>query len=294
MSNADSPTPGDLDSADLDERVRTRLLHAAVRVFDRKGYAGASVREVAELAGVTKPTLYYHFGSKEGMLRAVLDQAKQQVSGIAQRALARQGTARHRVDRVLRRGLRDVRAERPGRACRPRRVPRPARRDAVATTSRLRGGVPHRPGPRSSRRDRPRANCGRWPPTDVAFAVMGILEECNERQLHPALDADGGRRARPSARVVVRRRRRTARAGGRAVVMSRIGRFLSFLVLVVTLAVATACSTPGEGKRRGSQRPEQQSGKPPVAVSTTQVDTGAFSGRASTWSARSSRSSRRR
>jgi AcrR family transcriptional regulator len=50
-------------------------MNAAVALFARKGYAATSVREVAEAAGITKPTLYYHFGSKEGLGLAILDEA---------------------------------------------------------------------------------------------------------------------------------------------------------------------------------------------------------------------------
>ena len=80
-----------------DPHIRTRLLNAAVRVFDRKGYAGASVREIAELAGVTKPTLYYHFGSKEGLLVAILTQAQREFTALVGRALARQGPVGERI-----------------------------------------------------------------------------------------------------------------------------------------------------------------------------------------------------
>lgn len=34
-----------------------------------------SVREIVRAAGVTKPTLYYYFGSKEGLVRALVDEA---------------------------------------------------------------------------------------------------------------------------------------------------------------------------------------------------------------------------
>lgn len=44
-----------------------RLLTAALELFTRKGYAATSVREIVEAAGVTKPVLYYYFGSKEGI-----------------------------------------------------------------------------------------------------------------------------------------------------------------------------------------------------------------------------------
>ena len=53
-----------------DPTSRSRLLHAAVEIFERKGYAAASVREIVAHAGVTKPALYYHFRSKEGILIA--------------------------------------------------------------------------------------------------------------------------------------------------------------------------------------------------------------------------------
>jgi len=84
-------------AAEQDEHVRTRLLNAAVRVFDRKGYAGASVREIAEMAGVTKPALYYHFGSKEGVLTAVLQEAAREFAAAMEHGLRRPGTARERL-----------------------------------------------------------------------------------------------------------------------------------------------------------------------------------------------------
>jgi TetR/AcrR family transcriptional regulator len=53
--------------------ARQRILGHAVRLFAHHGYGSTSVREVAEAAGITKPTLYYHFGSKEGLFRAIVD-----------------------------------------------------------------------------------------------------------------------------------------------------------------------------------------------------------------------------
>jgi TetR/AcrR family transcriptional regulator len=83
--------------AEQDERTRGRLLRAAICVFDRKGYAAASVREIVEMAGVTKPALYYHFGSKERLLAAVLEEASRAFKAATERALARTGTARERL-----------------------------------------------------------------------------------------------------------------------------------------------------------------------------------------------------
>jgi AcrR family transcriptional regulator len=55
-----------------DPAARERLLKAAIRLFTQKGYAATSVREIVEGAGVTKPALYYHFKSKEGLYLAAL------------------------------------------------------------------------------------------------------------------------------------------------------------------------------------------------------------------------------
>ena len=51
----------------LEVNARARLLETATELFAEKGYAGASVREIVEKAGVSKPVLYYYFKSKEGL-----------------------------------------------------------------------------------------------------------------------------------------------------------------------------------------------------------------------------------
>ena len=52
--------------------VACHIAREAARLFATRGYDATSVREIVEAAGVTKPTLYYHFGSKEGLARALL------------------------------------------------------------------------------------------------------------------------------------------------------------------------------------------------------------------------------
>ena len=61
-------------------KKREAILDAGVRVFMAEGYA-ASMDRVAAEAGVAKQTLYSHFGSKEGLLRAMFDRYKQQSLG---------------------------------------------------------------------------------------------------------------------------------------------------------------------------------------------------------------------
>ena len=43
-------------------------------VFAEKGYSGANVNEIVAQAGTTKPMIYYHFGSKQGLFAAVLEE----------------------------------------------------------------------------------------------------------------------------------------------------------------------------------------------------------------------------
>src|SRR5881392_2327171 len=51
--------------------VREReMLAVAERVFTERGYHAASMGEIAEACGVTKPMLYAYFGSKEGLFAA--------------------------------------------------------------------------------------------------------------------------------------------------------------------------------------------------------------------------------
>ena len=48
-------------------------LAAALRVFWSKGYGGASLTDLTEAMGVTRPSLYSAFGNKEALFRKALD-----------------------------------------------------------------------------------------------------------------------------------------------------------------------------------------------------------------------------
>jgi AcrR family transcriptional regulator len=58
---------------------RDQLLDTAQDVFVDRGFGPASMDDVAEHAGVTKPVLYDHFGSKDGLLAAILQRAGDQM-----------------------------------------------------------------------------------------------------------------------------------------------------------------------------------------------------------------------
>ncbi|WP_232666246.1 TetR/AcrR family transcriptional regulator [Pseudonocardia sp. TRM90224] len=53
-----------------------QILDAAVAVFTERGFQSASMDAVAERVGVTKPVLYTHFGSKDGLLLACITRSR--------------------------------------------------------------------------------------------------------------------------------------------------------------------------------------------------------------------------
>jgi TetR/AcrR family transcriptional regulator len=55
--------------------TREKVIEAAKEVFVNKGYGGARMQEIADLAGINKGLLHYYFKSKENLFRAVIIQA---------------------------------------------------------------------------------------------------------------------------------------------------------------------------------------------------------------------------
>ena len=54
--------------------ARDELLDAALRVFAERGYRDAGVDEIAATAGYSKGALYWHFGGKEDLLHALIEE----------------------------------------------------------------------------------------------------------------------------------------------------------------------------------------------------------------------------
>ncbi len=65
--------------------TRERILEAASELFTEQGYDATSLREIAERLGFTKAALYYHFQSKDEILRALLEPAEAMVREFAAR-----------------------------------------------------------------------------------------------------------------------------------------------------------------------------------------------------------------
>ncbi|NKY48841.1 TetR/AcrR family transcriptional regulator [Nocardia vermiculata] len=66
------------------EITRDSVLSGAADVFLRLGYANASLSEIISQSNVTKGALYFHFGSKEELARAVVDQGNDRLRAACQ------------------------------------------------------------------------------------------------------------------------------------------------------------------------------------------------------------------
>lgn len=71
MSDA-RPTPRPTVGRPKDPAKRAAVLDAALSLFSGQGFDGASMDQIAQAAGVSKLTVYSHFGDKEGLLSAVV------------------------------------------------------------------------------------------------------------------------------------------------------------------------------------------------------------------------------
>src|SRR5687767_8201057 len=81
-----------------------RILSVALDLFAIKGYDATAVREICESAGITKPTLYHFFGSKDGVLQALVQTGFQQYRAIVNAAMDTPGSFKERV-KVLARSV---------------------------------------------------------------------------------------------------------------------------------------------------------------------------------------------
>jgi AcrR family transcriptional regulator len=57
------------------QRNRERILDAASTLMSERGFAGATIAAICKQAEVMPPTLYWHFGDKEGLVAAVMERA---------------------------------------------------------------------------------------------------------------------------------------------------------------------------------------------------------------------------
>lgn len=56
----------------LNISTKDRIIEATIELVNKKGYKGATTKEIAERAGLNEVTLFRHFGNKKGIVEAVI------------------------------------------------------------------------------------------------------------------------------------------------------------------------------------------------------------------------------
>jgi len=82
-----------------DGLAREPILEAAVALFAERGFAATSVGDVCKRAPIGKPAVYWHFESKQGLLRAALQSVRAQWIEHIQKQTAREGDPAERLRR---------------------------------------------------------------------------------------------------------------------------------------------------------------------------------------------------
>lgn len=77
------------DTSDQQQAASTRqaLIEAGLRLFGSKGFSATSTREIAGEAGANVASIAYHFGSKDGLRRAVAEMIAKTMRGVLDAAL---------------------------------------------------------------------------------------------------------------------------------------------------------------------------------------------------------------
>lgn len=71
-----------LTKSEQSDRTQTDLIVAARHIFGEQGYEATSTQDIVGGLGVTRGALYYHFGSKAGLFRAVFEELRASQSQI--------------------------------------------------------------------------------------------------------------------------------------------------------------------------------------------------------------------
>ena len=80
-----------------------RILKQAMRLFLEKGYHGTSIDDITKAAGLTKGALYWHFGSKEDLLKRIVEEFERRfLDGLIQAVKDAQGDILDKMEKFFR------------------------------------------------------------------------------------------------------------------------------------------------------------------------------------------------
>ena len=84
------------------QQQRDRVLRSAAHCFNQKGYSGTSLKDVADMLGLTDPALYYYVKNKEELVYLCYVRAADVGREAMQRAVSEGGSGLEQVQRYLR------------------------------------------------------------------------------------------------------------------------------------------------------------------------------------------------
>ncbi|MCU0465503.1 MAG: TetR/AcrR family transcriptional regulator [Anaerolineae bacterium] len=84
--------PAKMSKAQQREATTQALIHISREMFTTRGFANTALEDIVQQAGVTRGALYHHFGSKEGLFKAVLEAVQADVARRIEQASAEQET----------------------------------------------------------------------------------------------------------------------------------------------------------------------------------------------------------
>lgn len=88
MPTHETDTDATESSLPKSARTRQRILDAAAQVLSHKGYAGTRLSDVADVAGVQAPAIYYYFGSRDDLVEEVMWEGAHRVRLHVERVIA--------------------------------------------------------------------------------------------------------------------------------------------------------------------------------------------------------------
>ena len=81
------------------------MLHAAVRLFNERGYDATSMFDIAESLGITKSSVYHHINGKEQLLQMAIDRALDGLFEAADEVQSLDRPAIERLEQLIRRSV---------------------------------------------------------------------------------------------------------------------------------------------------------------------------------------------
>lgn len=98
-----APPAGGFDREAQNRLKQEAFFKAGTRFFNRKGFTGTSLDEIAEYLQVSKGAFYYHFANKESLLTQCYDYSLDQLQAIYNEVLAKEHPATAKLDEICRR-----------------------------------------------------------------------------------------------------------------------------------------------------------------------------------------------